>query len=286
MDTAQARDYCDRGTRATPQGDLRGAVADFQRALEIDPDYPEAWNNRGAARHALGTSPARPPTSTAPWNSAPATPRPTTTAASSAMPWGTSPGRWPTSTGPWRSTPLRRSAEEPSDDPPGTGGPRRGGRRPRPGDRHRPARCRSLPRPGGGPPGAGRPGRGARRLRHGPAALPAPSPPRSITCGPASASAQRRFADALADCERALEIDPGFCMAYISRGNARYHLRDLAATRGLPDGLPDRPRRPPRPRSSASCPTMCARTPTPSWRTAASTCGSAPTTWSPTRGEA
>jgi tetratricopeptide (TPR) repeat protein len=39
----------------------------------------------------------------------------------------------------------------------------------------------------------------------------------------------RRFADAVADYDRALEIDPGLCMVYISRGNARYHLRDLAA---------------------------------------------------------
>jgi tetratricopeptide (TPR) repeat protein len=42
----------------------------------------------------------------------------------------------------------------------------------------------------------------------------------------------RRFADAVADYDRALEIDPGLCMVYISRGNARYHLRDLA---GLAD---------------------------------------------------
>ncbi|MGI6419926.1 MAG: tetratricopeptide repeat protein [Thermoguttaceae bacterium] len=39
---------------------------------------------------------------------------------------------------------------------------------------------------------------------------------------------QRRIADAVADFDRALEIDPRFCMAYISRGNARHHLRDLA----------------------------------------------------------
>src|SRR5262249_50685028 len=39
---------------------------------------------------------------------------------------------------------------------------------------------------------------------------------------------QRRFREAIADYECALEIDPHLCMVYISRGNARYHLRDLA----------------------------------------------------------
>src|SRR5262245_39778693 len=40
---------------------------------------------------------------------------------------------------------------------------------------------------------------------------------------------QKRFAEAAAECTRALQIDPTFCMAYISRGNARYHLRDRGA---------------------------------------------------------
>src|SRR6185503_20576332 len=40
---------------------------------------------------------------------------------------------------------------------------------------------------------------------------------------------QRRFADAVTECTRALAIDPAFCLAYLSRGHARYHLRDLGA---------------------------------------------------------
>jgi len=40
---------------------------------------------------------------------------------------------------------------------------------------------------------------------------------------------QRRFADVLSDCNLALEIDPTLCMTYVTRGNARYHLRDAAA---------------------------------------------------------
>jgi len=43
---------------------------------------------------------------------------------------------------------------------------------------------------------------------------------------------QLKFADAVAECTRALSIDPGFVMAYLSRGHARYHLRDLG---GLDD---------------------------------------------------
>jgi tetratricopeptide (TPR) repeat protein len=42
-------------------------------------------------------------------------------------------------------------------------------------------------------------------------------------------AALRRFAEALADCELALNIDPNFCLAHLSRGNIRYHLRDMAA---------------------------------------------------------
>jgi tetratricopeptide (TPR) repeat protein len=40
---------------------------------------------------------------------------------------------------------------------------------------------------------------------------------------------QRRFADALADCNEALALDRKFCMAYVTRGNIRYHLRDMSA---------------------------------------------------------
>jgi tetratricopeptide (TPR) repeat protein len=34
------------------------------------------------------------------------------------------------------------------------------------------------------------------------------------------------FAAAVADFSRAIALDPRFCLAYISRGNTRYHLRD------------------------------------------------------------
>ena len=46
--------YSNRGTARHARGDDAGSVADFEQALEIDPRHAEAYNNRGAARHALG----------------------------------------------------------------------------------------------------------------------------------------------------------------------------------------------------------------------------------------
>ena len=43
-----------RGAVRFARGDLRGAVADFDRALDADPGYAEAYHNRGVARHSLG----------------------------------------------------------------------------------------------------------------------------------------------------------------------------------------------------------------------------------------
>jgi tetratricopeptide (TPR) repeat protein len=51
---AAAKEHCVRGTSRFAQGDFAGALGDFDRALEIDGDYSEAWNNRGAAHLALG----------------------------------------------------------------------------------------------------------------------------------------------------------------------------------------------------------------------------------------
>jgi tetratricopeptide (TPR) repeat protein len=43
-----------RGAARHARGDLGGAADDFDRALELNPDYPEAYNNRGTLRHARG----------------------------------------------------------------------------------------------------------------------------------------------------------------------------------------------------------------------------------------
>src|SRR5262249_55668209 len=52
--TNEAKEYCIRGIARHAQGDLRGAITDFEVALSKDARCAEAWNNRGAARHALG----------------------------------------------------------------------------------------------------------------------------------------------------------------------------------------------------------------------------------------
>jgi tetratricopeptide (TPR) repeat protein len=49
-----AQDDSRRGAARLAQGDFAAARADFDRALEAAPDYPEAYNNRGVSRHALG----------------------------------------------------------------------------------------------------------------------------------------------------------------------------------------------------------------------------------------
>jgi Flp pilus assembly protein TadD len=35
-------------------GDLKGAIADFNQALLLNPNFPEAYQNRGISRNALG----------------------------------------------------------------------------------------------------------------------------------------------------------------------------------------------------------------------------------------
>ena len=47
-------DYRKRGTRKAKRGDHEGAIVDFNRALAINPDDPEAYHNRGVSKHALG----------------------------------------------------------------------------------------------------------------------------------------------------------------------------------------------------------------------------------------
>ena len=53
--------------------------------------------------------------------------------------------------------------------------------------------------------------------------------PKVLHARAAVAVARKRFPVAVADYDRALELDPTFVMAYLSRGHARYHLRDRRA---------------------------------------------------------
>lgn len=55
MTTAvSSSELCSRGVRRRDQGDVYGALADFEEALRGDPCLVEAWNNSGAIRFALG----------------------------------------------------------------------------------------------------------------------------------------------------------------------------------------------------------------------------------------
>jgi Flp pilus assembly protein TadD len=44
----------DRGIERSRQGDYRGAIDSFDRALELDPDLADAYGHRCVARHQTG----------------------------------------------------------------------------------------------------------------------------------------------------------------------------------------------------------------------------------------
>ena len=40
--------YCNRGYAYGKKGDYNRAIADYTQAIELNPNYVEAYNNRGA----------------------------------------------------------------------------------------------------------------------------------------------------------------------------------------------------------------------------------------------
>lgn len=46
--------YNNRGLAKQDKGDLEGAIADYNRALELNPRYAPAYNNRASAKHDTG----------------------------------------------------------------------------------------------------------------------------------------------------------------------------------------------------------------------------------------
>ena len=46
--------YSNRGAARSAQGDNEGAIADYTRAIEINPQLANAYANRGVVRNALG----------------------------------------------------------------------------------------------------------------------------------------------------------------------------------------------------------------------------------------
>jgi len=49
-----AVDYFNRGVAENASGDFEGAIADYNRAIELDPKYAAAYSNRGNAKQAKG----------------------------------------------------------------------------------------------------------------------------------------------------------------------------------------------------------------------------------------
>jgi tetratricopeptide (TPR) repeat protein len=47
-------DYAKRALEKQNRGDNRGAIADYNEAIRLKPDYFNAYNNRGNAKSALG----------------------------------------------------------------------------------------------------------------------------------------------------------------------------------------------------------------------------------------
>ncbi|NJO52826.1 MAG: tetratricopeptide repeat protein [Leptolyngbyaceae cyanobacterium RM2_2_4] len=49
----EAETYFNRGLERYRQGDLEGAIADFNRAIELNPEFADAYNTRGNLRYSL-----------------------------------------------------------------------------------------------------------------------------------------------------------------------------------------------------------------------------------------
>ena len=47
---SSANDYLSRGAARVEKGDVDGAIADFTKAIEINPQFAQAYGNRGLAR--------------------------------------------------------------------------------------------------------------------------------------------------------------------------------------------------------------------------------------------
>jgi tetratricopeptide (TPR) repeat protein len=227
---SEAREHCLHGASRHAQGDLRGAIAAFEQALAAAPDSPEVYNNRGATRHALGDL---------------AGARADLDRAVALNP------RYPEA---YNNRGIVRHAQ---GDRAGALGDfdRALGLRPR----YAEALCNrgftrqalkdldgavaDFDRAVGVRPDYAEAyhGRAAVLQAQGDLEGTFADYDQVLRLIPRQAAAavyhlrggvrfrQRRFAEAVAELNRALEIEPRSCMAYISRGNARYHLRDRGA---------------------------------------------------------
>ena len=188
-----------RGATRFAHGDAAGALADFDLALRLRPQYPEALNNRGIVRHRLGD------------------------AAGALVDFDRAVELHPRYAEALSNRAVTRTAV---GDPAGALADfdRAVGIRPDFAEalHGRAAALRAWGDLDGAMADYGR------VLGLVPADQAAPVYHRRA----AIRVAQRRFADAVAECTAALALDPSAAMAYLSRGHARYHLRDLG---GLAD---------------------------------------------------
>jgi tetratricopeptide (TPR) repeat protein len=225
-----AKEYCIRGASRHAQGDLPGALADFGNALEADPRCVEAWNNHGAARHALGDLAG----AMADFSRALDIDPRSAEACNNRGIVHHALGNYDAALADFdRALELRpRYAEALSN---------RATTRQAQGDLSE--AVADLDRAIGIKPDRAEAYHDRAGVLHALGDLDGARADydRVLQLIPREQaapvyhlrgsvfSAQSRFAEALADCNEALEIDPDFCLAYLSRGNMRYHLRDMAA---------------------------------------------------------
>ena len=51
-----AEEYFYKGNKKYNKGDINGAIEDFTKAIELDPDDADAYNSRGVLKYATGIS--------------------------------------------------------------------------------------------------------------------------------------------------------------------------------------------------------------------------------------
>jgi tetratricopeptide (TPR) repeat protein len=212
------------------QGDVRGALADFESAITADPQWGEAWNNRGAARHALGDLNGAlsdfdraleiNPRSAEACNNRGLVHHLKGERAEALADFDQAlllRPRYVEALG------NRAAARQAAGDLNGAVADydRAIGIRPDWGEAYF-GRAAVLHALGDLDAAIADYGQALRLLPHHAAA-------RVYHLRAGLQALQRRFVDALADCDQAIALDSGFCMAYVSRGNVRYHLRDMSA---------------------------------------------------------
>ena len=227
---SDAAEYCTQGSSRHARGDLDGALAEFTRALDIDPAYAVAWNNRGATRHALGDLAGarldfdqaleREPRYAEAYNNRGIVRHATGDFMGARGDFDQALSLQPENVATHSNRAVTRLVLE---DYAGAISDFDQVIRAHPSAAEayhgRAAARRGLWDLSGAAADYGRvlglvPRERAAPVYHLRGAI--------FFC-------QRRFADAVADFNEALAIDPNLCMVYISRGNARYHLRDLGA---------------------------------------------------------